>query len=123
MKTHNYKKGHQGENISITFLKNKNYKILQRNYKKSSGEIDIIAEINDTLVFVEVKYRKNLDFGYPKEAVNYKKQQRISKTALWYIKENQRFNQNVRFDVIEIYYDSDNQLVINHYEHAFLIKL
>ena len=119
MKTHNLKKGNEGEDLAITFLKNANHLIVHRNYKKTSGEIDIISQDGDTLVFIEVKYRRNLEYGYPREAVTRSKQKRITKTALWYLKEKQIDDFNIRFDVIEIYYQDDGELVINHFEHAF----
>lgn len=119
MKTHNVKKGNAGEELAMAFLKQVNHRILARNYKKSSGEIDLITQDGETWVFVEVKYRKNLDYGYPREAVNLAKQKRIAKTALWYLKEKQLDDVNIRFDVIEIYYLSDGEQVINHFENAF----
>ena len=119
MKTHNVKKGKAGEELAVAFLKNIGHRICKTNYQKASGEIDLITQEGDTLVFVEVKYRKNLDFGFPREAVNRTKQKRIAKTALWYIKEQQLDDVNIRFDVIEIYYCSDGEQVINHFENAF----
>ncbi|MDO9491631.1 YraN family protein [Acetobacterium sp.] len=119
MKTHNVKKGNAGEALAVAFLKNADHQIRDRNYKKPSGEIDLITQDGDTLVFIEVKYRKNLDYGYPREAVNRTKQKRIAKTALWYLKENLLDDVSVRFDVIEIYYCSDGEQVINHFENAF----
>lgn len=121
MKTHNYTKGHQGEDLGVIFLTNANYVILDRNYKRPSGEIDIIGKKEDTIVFVEVKYRKNLNYGFPREAVNLSKQKRIGKTALWYLKEKKLFDVSVRFDVLEIYFEDDGKRVINHYEHAFML--
>lgn len=119
MKTHNVKKGKAGEELAVAFLKNIGHRICKTNYPKASGEIDLITQEGDTLVFVEVKYRKNLDYGFPREAVNRTKQKRIAKTALWYIKEQQLDDVNIRFDVIEIYYCSDGEQVINHFENAF----
>ncbi|PKM53616.1 MAG: YraN family protein [Firmicutes bacterium HGW-Firmicutes-3] len=119
MKTHNLKKGNAGEALAVTYLENANHHICDRNYKKASGEIDIVTQDGDTLVFIEVKYRKNLEYGYPREAVNRAKQKRITKTALWYLKEKKLEDVNVRFDVIEIYFTSAGTQVINHFEGAF----
>lgn len=118
MKEYNYKKGKTGEKLARRYLENKGYLIRESNYKKPTGEIDLILEDKETVIFVEVKYRKNLDFGYPREAVTTGKQKRILKTALWYIKEKKLDNYGFRFDVIEIYFDQDEQR-INHFEHAF----
>lgn len=119
MKTHNVKKGKAGEDLAVAFLTNSDHLLREMNYKKPSGEIDLITQDGDTLVFVEVKYRKNLKYGYPREAVNCAKQKRIAKTALWYLKENKLEDINVRFDVVEIYFMSDGTQVINHFEGAF----
>lgn len=119
MKTHNIKKGNAGEALAVAFLKNANHLICDQNYKKPSGEIDIITRDGDTMVFIEVKFRKNLEFGYPREAVNRTKQKRIMKTALWYLKEKKLEDINVRFDVIEIYFEQNEKQVINHFEGAF----
>lgn len=119
MKAYNVKKGNQGEELAVAFLTNINHRICERNYKKQSGEIDLITWDGETLVFVEVKYRRNLDYGYPREAVTAAKQKRIAKTALWYIKEKQLYDCSVRFDVIEIYFEQDGRQVINHLENAF----
>lgn len=118
MKQYNHKKGKAGEDLACQYLKNKGYLIRQTNYKKPTGEIDLILEKNETIIFVEVKFRKNLDYGYPGESVNIGKQKRILKTALWYIKEKKLDNYGFRFDVIEIYFHQEKQ-VINHLEHAF----
>ncbi|WP_422615238.1 YraN family protein [Fusobacterium necrophorum] len=69
----NRKKGNEYEERAVSLLQEKAYRILARNFRTSIGEIDIIAEKDDILVFVEVKYRKNRNFGYGKEAVNSQK--------------------------------------------------
>jgi len=122
MKTQNYQKGQQGEELAVAFLTNANYRVLDRNYKRSTGEIDIVIQKEATIVFVEVKYRKNLKYGFPREAVNLSKQKRIGKTALWYLKEKKLFDVSVRFDVLEIYFEDDGKRVINHYENAFMLR-
>ena len=65
-----------GENKAVEFLKAKNYTILARNYHSRFGEIDIIARKQSTIIFVEVKTRKNIAFGFPAEFVDYQKQQK-----------------------------------------------
>lgn len=97
-------KGTVFEKEAVSFLINKKYTILETNYRRKTGEIDIIAKDPDeTIVFIEVKYRKNTHHGFPEEAVTKNKQKIIYRTAEWYIKE--RFlsqNQRFRFDVIAI---------------------
>ena len=68
----NIQKGRAGEMIALKYLIDNKANILETNYRINSGEIDIIAEINDELVFIEVKSRTNIKFGYPSEAVDCK---------------------------------------------------
>lgn len=75
------------EDLATAYLIDKGYKILERNYRCKVGEIDIIAKDKNALIFIEVKYRKTTAFGAPAEAVNYYKQQRIMRSAKWYLKE------------------------------------
>lgn len=77
--------------------------ILERNFSSHYGEIDIIAKDDKFLVFAEVKYRKNIKHGYPQESVGYHKQQKIIKTAKYYMyKRNIPDECSCRFDVILI---------------------
>lgn len=111
-----YKKflGRAGENLAEKFLIKEGYKILYRNYKTHVGEIDIIAEIDNTIVFVEVKTRSNENYGKPAEAVDISKQEKYIKVATEYLLKNKKTEQNCRFDVIEI-----ENGEINHITCAF----
>ncbi len=113
-KIQNKIKGDIGEISVQNFLKQKGYQILELNYKNYFGEIDIIARQGKTIVFVEVKARKNADFGRPVEAVNFYKQNKIRTVAEIYLQKNNQFYNDVRFDVIEVLDDN-----INHIENAF----
>ena len=75
---------------------------LCKNYKRFTGEIDLVAKDKDTIVFIEVKQRSSFIKGSPSEAVTYTKQKRIIQTALMYLKENRLTNVKIRFDVIAI---------------------
>jgi len=112
----NKEKGYLGEEIALKYLLKKGAQILYRNYRIKIGEIDIIAKIENELVFIEVKSRSNLKFGYPSEAVNYKKKHKICNVAQYYILENNLYNTPIRFDVIEVYF---NDKKINHIINAF----
>ncbi|NLW52611.1 MAG: YraN family protein [Tissierellia bacterium] len=105
-----------GEEIASRYLKHKGYTILNRNYASRHGEIDLIAFHNMTLVFVEVKTRKNYDYIYACESVNYQKQTKIKLTANKYLAENLLYFDDIRFDVIECYWQSKQ---VNHIENAF----
>ncbi len=94
--------GRKGEELAIARLKSLNYKILERNFKCSLGEIDIIARESSTLVFVEVKTRATKDFGGPAAAVNERKQRQLSKVALTYITQKKLANVAARFDVVAV---------------------
>ncbi|MDQ0555102.1 YraN family protein [Paraclostridium ghonii] len=112
----NIQKGNLGEEIATNYLRSKGAYILENNYKVKFGEIDIIAKLDEELVFVEVKSRSNVNFGYPCEAVNYKKRMKITNVAKYYILKNKLEKVPVRFDVIEIYLRNSE---INHIENAF----
>ncbi|MBF0557733.1 MAG: YraN family protein [Nitrospirae bacterium] len=93
--------GRKGEDIAAEYLKAKGYKILHRNFRTPVGEADIIVSDNDVLVFVEVKARTGRSFGEPFEAVDFRKQGKIRKIALYYLKLH-KFEKQVRFDVVSI---------------------
>jgi len=114
MKKNTHILGVAGENSAVSFLEAKGHVILDRNYKRKTGEIDIISSVKEYLVFTEVKYRTSSVCGEGAEAVTSSKQKRIIKTAFWYIKEKQLDAVSLRFDVIEI-----QQGRINHIENAF----
>ena len=103
-----------GEIKARRFLKKKKYKIIKNNYRTQFGEIDIIAVDKNYLVFVEVKTRTSTVYGSASQAVNQNKQRHIKNVALYFLKQNNLLESNVRFDVIEVY---DNE--INHIENAF----
>ncbi len=106
--------GTQYELLAIAYLEAKHYTILEHSYRCRFGEIDIIAKDDEYIVFVEVKYRKRVDYGYPREAVNYKKRQHILRTAMYYLRTKIGYEVASRFDVIEILETS-----ITHLEAAF----
>lgn len=94
--------GRSSEEKAVCYLKGRGYRILETNYKNRLGEIDIIARQDSRLCFVEVKSRASLDFGLPKEAVDSRKQYKISRAALAYLKENKLLDEGCRFDVLSI---------------------
>ncbi len=95
--------GSRYEAEAAAFLERQGYRILERNYRDRRGEIDLIAKDGSCLVFVEVKYRKDVKHGYPEEAVGYYKQQRIRHTAEYYLYSHNLGNDTrCRFDVVSI---------------------
>lgn len=108
--------GNRGETIAKEYLEKKGYNFVERNYSWGLGEIDLIMQVEDFLVFVEVKLRKNDDYGRPRDFVTLSKQDKILKTAQNYIEINELYNYQPRFDVVEILTE-DNY--IEHIENAF----
>lgn len=94
--------GKFGEDLAVRFLKNQGYKIICKNFQCRFGEIDIIARDKDTVVFIEVKSRRTATFGHPKFAVTKAKQEKISKTALHYLKMTDQSDCRARFDVVTV---------------------
>ncbi|MDP4172531.1 MAG: YraN family protein [Bacteroidota bacterium] len=111
--------GRLGEELACRFLSEKGFRILERNFRFHKGEIDIIAKDEETLVFVEVKYRQNLEYGYPEEAITRNKILQIRRVANAYIFERKIENVTCRFDVIAILEVSRGRPIINHYLNAF----
>ncbi|MDD5005220.1 MAG: YraN family protein [Candidatus Omnitrophica bacterium] len=111
--------GRKGEDLAVDFLKQKGYKIIQRNYKNKLGEIDIIAKERKTLCFVEVKTRTSLKFGYPQEAINIFKQRQLNKVALSYLRQYNLLNLPARFDIVSIILDNQNKVDIEIIKDAF----
>ncbi len=106
--------GRAGEKRAVDFLKKKGFKILKTNYKVPVGEIDIIAEDDGVIVFIEVKTRSSDNYGNPCEAVDRKKQEKYYLTATFYLQKEKKTDRECRFDVIEI---ENGQ--INHIFNAF----
>lgn len=102
--------GQLGEEIAVNYLTQKGFKIRERNYRCLLGEIDIIAEDQETLVFIEVRSRRGTHFGLPQETVNWAKQQRIRKIANHYLKVKGVWRMNWRFDVIGILFDEKSEI-------------
>ena len=106
--------GAEAEQLAYDYLTEKGYHCLERNYRLRSGEIDLIMEDRSALVFIEVKYRRSLDYGTPEEAVTRLKAHRMTKAAVTYISEQKIVDRMIRFDVVAINIDG-----IHHLENAF----
>lgn len=110
--------GAVGENLAAIFLTKSGYKIIERNYKIKIGEIDIIAQNKEYIVFIEVKTRTGTKHGLPCQSVNFKKQTVIGKVASVYLAQRHIENKSCRFDVIEVLHQGSKDL-INHIIDAF----
>ena len=109
--------GSAGETAAANYLRRKGYKIIERNYSCRFGEIDIIARKKEYIVFVEVTTRQTEDFAMAREYVTYGKQQRILKTAMLWLQQNETELQP-RFDVIEVIGEGIGRK-LRHIENAF----
>ena len=109
--------GQRGEDVAADYLQGKGYKILHRNYRTPFGEADMVISDRDVLVFVEVKARTGTAFGEPFEAVDFRKQEKIRKIALYYLKLH-KFEKQVRFDIVSII-SKNGKDEINHIIEAF----
>ncbi len=100
--------GKIGEEEAVKFLKKNKYKIIERNFRTKFGEIDIIAKKGNKVVFIEVKTRKTISFGYPEEAVDERKLNKIKKVALYYIQKN-KIKSPVKVEVLSILIKDDRK--------------
>lgn len=118
MSTNKINLGKKGEELALSYLKYKKFKIIEKNLRNRFGEIDIIANDHGTLVFIEVKTRTSASFGLPIQGINQKKQERIRQLAIRYIAEKGLIEKEVRFDVLGILQTS-KQTKIDYIPNAF----
>jgi len=111
--------GHQGEQIALAFLIGLGYRLIERNWRCRSGEIDLIVTDGPVLVFVEVKARNGGGFGLPQEAVGPAKQARIRRLAQYYLQVRARDDEECRFDVVAITHPGDDRPRIEHLKGVF----
>jgi len=110
--------GKQGERIAEDYLKNKGYKIIERNYRCRGAELDLIVLDRRVIVFVEVKTRTGHGFGSPFEAVEFRKQQRMIQAAQHFLAQKKLHQRDARFDVVGISWPGGKPRV-EHIENAF----
>lgn len=116
--------GRLGEDLAASYLKEKGYRLLERNYRCCLGEVDIIALDEKTLVFIEVRCRSSGKFGLPQESVQWYKQAKVRKIAQYYLQAaSVKPALSVRFDVLALLFDPfdlDYKLrQIEHIKNAF----
>ncbi|WP_272035017.1 YraN family protein [Paenibacillus sp. JJ-100] len=114
-------KGRIGEEEACRWLEEKNYHILERNWRCRSGEVDIIATHENLLIFVEVRSRSShVIFGTPQESVDQRKMQQVRSTAAVYIQRSGEHHRQVRFDVIAVMINHTGEVeCVKHVENAF----
>jgi putative endonuclease len=110
--------GALGEDAAAELLRGSGYRIVARNHRCRSGEIDVIAEKGDLLVFVEVRTRASRAFGGPEETVGARKQRRVIAAARDYLAQRRGPPKAARFDVIAVV-DGAQGPALTHFENAF----
>lgn len=115
----NKRLGKTGEDLACEYLFNHHYKILERNFRKRYGELDIVAVKDDTLVFVEVKTRIGRVFGLPEESVTPRKLAEVKQTAAYYKLLHPELPDSMQIDVIAIELEVDETLkAFRHIENV-----
>jgi putative endonuclease len=115
-------RGNFGEAMALRFLQKLGYRLIERGYTTRFGELDLIMLDGDFIVFVEVKTRKNADYGEAREFVSAAKQKRCRTTASIWLNSHPTDELQPRFDVVEVYapYGANTRApTINHLENAF----
>lgn len=110
--------GDLGENLAVSLLEQKGYTVLCRNYRYSRAEVDIIAQLNSVLIFIEVKTRSYTYYGEPSESVTSAKERLLFDAANVFMEENNHEGE-IRFDIISILLDKDDNPTFQHFEDAF----
>ena len=108
--------GRYGEELAARFLAKQGWTILDRNWRCSTGELDIVAERDRILVICEVKARRSLRFGSPLEAVTPEKLQRLRRLAGAWIASHPQHSETVRIDVISVLVDDAGMTRLQHIE-------
>lgn len=111
--------GDRGEEFAVRYLKQHRFRVLETQHRNTYGEIDIIAQEAECTVFVEVKTRSSTDAGRPLEAVDHRKQQRLTRIALAWLKKKKKLGKSARFDVISIVWADEGEPQLQHFRNAF----
>lgn len=113
--------GQRGEDAATAYLERQGCTVVERNWRTSAGEVDIICVDGEDLVFVEVKTRKNSSKGTPDEAVTPAKQRRYERLARQYVAQSGVADISVRFDVISILVIAADRALLRHHRAAFVV--
>lgn len=105
--------GNLGEEAAVKAIKKQGYKVIERNYRTKMGEIDIIARDGEYTCFIEVRLRKNNDFGSPADTIDINKQRKIIRTAQYYAVTKKIYDTPMRFDAVLINADAKGGKLTN----------
>jgi len=111
--------GRTGERLAAEALMSKGYRILERNFRCRQGEIDLVAEDEQDLIFVEVKARRGVSFGLPEDALTMRKRRKLVEVASYYLDLHTCSDRSWRIDVVAVQFSSGGKLEeIRIYKHA-----
>lgn len=111
--------GQEGEAEAERYLRRKGYRIVARNVRSSLGELDLVAEDGQTLVFIEVKARRSGEFGGAIHAVHRQKQQKLARLASQFLAQRHWMERSCRFDVVLLQATDTAELRVEHIQNAF----
>ncbi len=111
--------GHRGEEEAQRYLEEKGYRIIEQNWRYRGYEIDIVAETDDWIVFVEVKTRSTDAYGNPEDFIDNRRINRLTRAGHHYLMKN-KIDKDWRFDVIAILWGDGDTFSIKHFDDAFL---
>ena len=111
--------GQRGEALAWNFLRKRGYKILEKNYRTRFGEIDVVAQKEGAVVFLEVKTRRNHRFGLPEEAVDWRKRQKLIRMAEAFLAARKLEEKPARFDILSVTWDGVGEPEFSLLQDAF----
>ncbi|MFH1748293.1 MAG: YraN family protein [Planctomycetota bacterium] len=111
--------GLRGERLAESFLKQRGLKTVTRGYSTPVGELDLVMRAGETVVFVEVKTRRDRAFSEPQEAVTRPKRRKLARCAEWFLQHKRWTNLPCRFDVVAIVLPEQGDPEIEHFQDAF----
>jgi putative endonuclease len=114
-------RGSEGEDIALRHLRGAGYRPIERNVRTRGGEIDLVMEHGDTIVFVEVRSRASARFGSALESVDRRKQRRLARLAESYLARHRLDGRRARFDVVAVEWQ-DGAPKVQHVENAFEVE-
>src|SRR5688572_29152811 len=112
--------GELGERIAERWLRRRGWRIVQRRFRSGHRDIDLVAERDGTVAFIEVKARKGVEFGGPVQAVNYRKRKQLERSAMVWIDRHGQEAESYRFDVVGVLLNGA-EVRICHVENAFVL--
>jgi putative endonuclease len=114
--------GQEGEATAERYLRQKGYRIVAKNLRSPLGELDLVAEDGEVLVFVEVKARRTMDFGGAVHAVHRQKQTQLIRLAAQFLAQHHLSNRSCRFDVVLLQSMPTTEVRVEHIQNAFEVS-